>query len=1012
MSSFARGKCTRDPCPYSHASAPEQKNGAQKNQAGAARGPTNDHPAPRCHKCDSTQHSSRECKFNGECTWCGRMGHKEQVCSHKKAGRTQAHLAHADGDDIQANMLTVKEKNHKRATNNITMSTRKGKGKRTFKLANPTISMSIGEEKSTRAKELTNNITMPPVKEKITTPANASITMPSLTMSTPISSPPNGMVREVFLADTGSTRSMHPHGRSAVEYSHVSLNISTACVGKTMRSEGVGKMQVYTPQGLSVPGFESVVFSKQCARKLASVGELCDAGLVCVFDKNGLTTYQEKNVKVEGEFFTKDMRDKNKLYPLSLLRKVEDKNVAIFIPASAPSSTKEEKKNKKVCIGVQETSEIFSLAPGFVVDKILALHPCLAPAVEAIPFAEPKKKKKNPAPQDLLPLSCLEKFSQDKKPNSEIFSLAHGIVVDKILPLHLWPSPVVDAAPLAEEKIPVEEALSGDTPRPPPSRLQQCSQDKKQTSEICSLAPGLVVDTPIIPPHSALQEKSVYDAALEEKIPAKQELFPLQPRVQNFSQDKKSEVKPANFGKCDGLSPTQKLSNKKIVDFHKLLSNKKIVIAPLRQAKLSPCWEFSKKSSQTEFVGNLENGTVVLKSVPSEENILPRKRVLNKPEDSQIFLQGNGTVGKEKAVCNLQRSIYAANLNSCPRWIGNCNWKFIVSKIVVSRPWLPFFIFSLQENVVCVCSTHAEDIFVLFNTPKKFFRDALFDSVSGIFFLKILDQCRGPSRPQFFEIDSPDFQKTPRNKTPGSIWPNKPRGNSPLSRALLSTSPKYFPPPLIGLIKNSNKNVNLSLGQNFGGLPKDRALPSSILFIAVPSWSIAQHKDCVKDSKEIQENLPPTLSLEIIFSRQLFLLTLSECADANLSSEDGAKAPLCCPFLFPGNSVTWAPQNLTWTMTSPTQAQCVFNVVGPGEIPPEYASMYLQPSNRFIESFLSKKRVDCRDSVMETPTSKSTSTSKTVVTHLVFSVPVGDSRSYPNTRKGRGCPQSQAGVSC
>ena len=111
--------------------------------------PPPSHPAARCHKCDSTQHVSRECNFNGECTWCGRMGHKEQVCSHKKAGRTQAHLAHADGDDIQANMLTVKEKNHKHANNNITMSTRKGKGKRTFKLANPTISMSIGEEKST-----------------------------------------------------------------------------------------------------------------------------------------------------------------------------------------------------------------------------------------------------------------------------------------------------------------------------------------------------------------------------------------------------------------------------------------------------------------------------------------------------------------------------------------------------------------------------------------------------------------------------------------------------------------------------------------------------------------------------------------------------------------------------------------------------------------------------------------------------------------------------------------------
>ena len=36
------------------------------------------------------------------------------------------------------------------------------------------------------------------------------------------------------------------------------------------------------------------MFSKQSAEKLASVRDLCDAGMVCVFDKKGLTTEQKK----------------------------------------------------------------------------------------------------------------------------------------------------------------------------------------------------------------------------------------------------------------------------------------------------------------------------------------------------------------------------------------------------------------------------------------------------------------------------------------------------------------------------------------------------------------------------------------------------------------------------------------------------------------------------------------------------------------------------------------------
>ena len=41
-----------------------------------------------------------------------------------------------------------------------------------------------------------------------------------------------------------------------------------------------------------MPGFEKVIFAKAASDKLASIGDLCDAGLVCVFDEERLRIYK------------------------------------------------------------------------------------------------------------------------------------------------------------------------------------------------------------------------------------------------------------------------------------------------------------------------------------------------------------------------------------------------------------------------------------------------------------------------------------------------------------------------------------------------------------------------------------------------------------------------------------------------------------------------------------------------------------------------------------------------
>ena len=235
-------------------------------------------PPLTCWKCGEG-HNVRDCKFKGKCGWCKKDGHKENVCNSKKAGKPQvlAALVPHDGVPIKANVTIV---------NDATLAA----------------SSSLA--------------------------AAASLCYNSVVS--------DGRVRETFFADTGANRTLHPNTKSAASFYRVGLDIGTAHGGKSMKSEGVGKMLLYNASGAPMPGFDRVVFAPQAAEKLCSVGDLCDAGMVCVFTHEGLKTYMANEVKIDGKEFTHDARDKRtRLYPLSLYRKVGEKDVSHQISAIA-----------------------------------------------------------------------------------------------------------------------------------------------------------------------------------------------------------------------------------------------------------------------------------------------------------------------------------------------------------------------------------------------------------------------------------------------------------------------------------------------------------------------------------------------------------------------------------------------------------------------------------------------------------------------------------------------------
>ena len=93
-----------------------------------------------------------------------------------------------------------------------------------------------------------------------------------------------------------------------------------------------------------------MVFAKQSAEKLASVGDLCDAGMVCIFDSDGLKTYKKGECVITGSVFTKDKRDaKTSLYSLTLYRKVAEKVINVpNISSIAIEKKAHSKKSEKV----------------------------------------------------------------------------------------------------------------------------------------------------------------------------------------------------------------------------------------------------------------------------------------------------------------------------------------------------------------------------------------------------------------------------------------------------------------------------------------------------------------------------------------------------------------------------------------------------------------------------------------------------------------------------------------
>jgi hypothetical protein len=223
-----------------------------------------------CQQCGGA-HQTQSCNFDGDCGYCGRTGHNELFCLSKKAGKPKALLLNAEGSAVQAHLVVWDH-------------------------------------------------AVPPCVDGGGVHSALQIA--------------DGTVCEQFFADTGANCHIHPDTTAASSFCSMDFSIGTVTGPLAMTSDGVGSMELYTPGGSSMPGFDRVVFSKQASVKLASVGTICDQDMVCVFNSTGLRIYRSDDIKIEGQIIAQDARDpRTRLYPLSLRRFNAD--IAPDVPGQA-----------------------------------------------------------------------------------------------------------------------------------------------------------------------------------------------------------------------------------------------------------------------------------------------------------------------------------------------------------------------------------------------------------------------------------------------------------------------------------------------------------------------------------------------------------------------------------------------------------------------------------------------------------------------------------------------------
>ena len=296
------------------------------------------------------------------------------------------------------------------------------------------------------------------------------------------------------------------------------------------------------------------------------------------------------------------------------------------------------------------------------------------------------------------------------------------------------------------------------------------------------------------------------------------------------------------------------------------------------------------------------------------------------PLEDEIFMhepEGFETEEKEKQVCLLKKSLYG--LKQSAR-----NWQLLLRSYFLQNGISPTHadpcvFWKKDKNAFCVCSTHVDDIFVLFNKGGKQFRDSLFESILDKIPIENLGSVSWALKTSIL-----------RDRENGVI---KISQEQYCREYLSKAGPRKFP-----ALKSPATNPNFPDAQTADdALDRlDESLKKEFQSDIGAFWWLAQisrpdifyavhrcsklvnkpNKRLGQRIQKIKDYLALTPSLGIVFKKQNNSPTLSGYVDAAFASEDESQSRVGYFYFFKGNLVSWASENPSRVMTSSTEVEC------------------------------------------------------------------------------------------
>ena len=306
--------------------------------------------------------------------------------------------------------------------------------------------------------------------------------------------------------------------------------------------------------------------------------------------------------------------------------------------------------------------------------------------------------------------------------------------------------------------------------------------------------------------------------------------------------------------------------------------------------------------------------------------------------DEELYMyQPEGFEQDPASVCKLLKSLYG--LKQSAR-----NWQIMLVQMFYEAKFFtlkadPCVFFLKEGEGWCMCSTHVDDIFCLYNMPGKILRDRLFMVIKNYVIIENLGPVSWALQTTIYRDRKMGIIKISQEQyaleyLARENFSGKNVGGGTCFQKCAreihgGKTPNFLPTGKEKINDDSYDRIDENLKKGFqmdiGALWWLAQISRPDIFYSVHRVAKMVHQPTKKLGqciRQIKEYLLATPSLGICFERKTLPLNLSGFVDAAFASEDESISRTGYFYFFRQNLVSWASENPKRIMTSSTEVEC------------------------------------------------------------------------------------------